>query len=160
MFNWGGYGHYRFMKLSLRTLLKCNQVNLHVHWTLHMFSASWNHSLFTIFCSLPPSFRVDDMNDIIICSLCVILCSNCYGRNYNNFKKIKMVKNLALSSGTPSSLHHVSSVGARKRKRQWIPPECTTYTCCDANSALMAVGGSEKVLFSVLSFTFVMKRHN
>lgn len=41
MFNGGGYGYYSFMKLSLRTLLKCNQVNMYVHWTPHVCTATW-----------------------------------------------------------------------------------------------------------------------
>lgn len=49
MFNRGGYGYYSFMKLSLRTLLKCNQVNMFVHRTPHVYTASGKYSQLFIF---------------------------------------------------------------------------------------------------------------
>lgn len=46
MFNWGGYDYYGFMKLSLRKLLKRNQVNMYVHWTPHMYRALTPYHIF------------------------------------------------------------------------------------------------------------------
>lgn len=96
-------------------------------------------SYFVLF---PPYFRINDLNYIIICSPCLILCSHSCGRNYIYINTLKTVAYLVFGQLHPFLFapylkrwcSHVlrflyrCSFGAHKKSEGlWIFSECTTY---------------------------------